>query len=85
MSTTWVVHPNRATDAPYRINGSAPVRVNQELAPNDFTDAGTSWQRLGAFMADGSGVLEVQLGVDANEYLIADAVRIQRTFSAAAW
>jgi Ca2+-binding RTX toxin-like protein len=82
VATTWVPHPNRATDAPYRINGLAPVRVNQEQAPNDFTDAGTAWERLGIFTADASGVLEVRLGVDANEYVIADAVRIQKAVDA---
>lgn len=81
VSTTWVVHPNRATDAPYRINGSAPARVNQELAPNDLVDAGTSWKRLGIFVADRSGVLEVILAVDADEFVIADAVRIQKLAS----
>jgi hypothetical protein len=74
LAATWVAHANRATDAPYRINGSDPVRVNQEQTPNDFVHLGTPWERLGTFTADASGVLEVRLGVDANEYVIADAI-----------
>jgi hypothetical protein len=84
VSATWVPHPNRATDAPYRINGSAPVRVDQEREPQaDFTAGGRPFQSLGSFIAtsDGvfaRGVIEVELGVDANEYVIADAVRVQQ-------
>jgi hypothetical protein len=43
---------------------------------------GTGWRLLGRFTADASGVLEVRLGVDANEYVIADAVRIQKAVDA---
>ena len=78
VAATWIPHANRATDAPYRINGSAPVRVNQELTPRpDFVESGKSFQSLGSFTANSSGVLVVELGIDANEYVIADAVRVQ--------
>jgi Ca2+-binding RTX toxin-like protein len=74
IAATWVVHTNRATDAPYRINGADAVRVDQEVVPIDFMHGGTGWRLLGRFTADASGVLEVRLGVDANEYVIADAI-----------
>ncbi|HJN13502.1 MAG TPA: hypothetical protein QF564_32810, partial [Pirellulaceae bacterium] len=32
VSATWVPHANRATNAPYTINGGSPIRINQELA-----------------------------------------------------
>jgi len=79
VSTTWLPHANRATDAPYTIiGGASPVTVdiNQELAPNDFTDDGTSWEDIGVFTITGN-TLTVQLSNAANQYVIADAVRIE--------
>ena len=67
----WTPHSNRATDAPYTINyngGSDTVDVNQEIN-------GNQWNYLGTynFTAGTSGT--VVLTNDANEYVIADAVR----------
>jgi hypothetical protein len=62
------------------LDGSTPlgtVRVNQELAPNDFSDAGTTWEDLGVFTICGN-TLVVRLSDNANEYVIADAIRIER-------
>jgi surface-anchored protein len=81
ISTTWFPHPNRATNAPYILwDGSttlATVPVNQELTPDDFIDAGDGWRILGTFTID-SGTLTVELTNDADEYIIADSVRIER-------
>ncbi len=78
---TWSTHPNRATDAPYTIldGGSAlaTVRVNQELTPNDLQADGTAWEELGTFTITGTSLV-VRLSDAANEYVIADAIRIQR-------
>ncbi|MFB3103938.1 MAG: hypothetical protein ACE1ZA_03335, partial [Pseudomonadales bacterium] len=79
VSATWIEHPNRATDAPYSVfdatNLQSTVNLNQELAPNDFSDAGTTWEDIGNFAITGS-TLTVSLSNAANEYVIADAIRI---------
>ena len=81
VSATWIRHSNRATDAPYSVlDGANPlgtVLVNQELAPDDFSDAGAPWEALGEFTIIGS-TLTVQLSDAANEYVIADAIRIEK-------
>jgi len=81
VAGTWSGEPNRATDSPFAIlDGSTvvgTVRVNQEWAPNDFTDQGADWEVLGNYNITGS-TLKVQLSDDANEYVIADAIRIRR-------
>jgi len=85
VSATWLANANRATDSPYRIyNGSvqsanllATVRVNQELTPGDLNESGVGWKHLGVFSFT-SGTITVTLADDANEYVIADAVRIER-------
>ncbi|MCA9076192.1 MAG: FG-GAP repeat protein [Planctomycetaceae bacterium] len=81
VSATWSPSPARATDAPYTIfNGDAPlttVDINQQQAPNDFTDAGSSWEDLTTVMVTGD-TLVVRLSNDANGYVMADAIRIER-------
>lgn len=74
---TWTPHPNRGTNVPFSVNGSAPVLINQQLAPNDLVDAGASWEQIGDFSASG-GSLSVTINDGANGYVIADAVRIER-------
>ncbi len=85
VSATWIAHSNRATDAPFTVyNGTSmdpliqTVDIDQQAAPNDFTANGSFWEELpGVFTITGS-TLTVQLTDDANGYVIADAVRIQR-------
>jgi hypothetical protein len=81
VAATWHPYFNRATDAPYRVlDGSAVLSdqdINQELAPGDFTDGGVGWEILGVFNLT-SGSLAVELSNNANEYVIADAIRIIR-------
>jgi uncharacterized repeat protein (TIGR01451 family) len=78
-SATWPAHPNRATNAPFSVfdgtNVIGTVQVNQELAPNDFADQGSAWENLGVFTISGSE-LNIQLSNRANDYVIADAVRV---------
>ena len=69
----WKASANRATDAPYTIyydGGSATVDVNQAVN-------GNQWNLLGTypFVAGQSGY--VVLNDDANEYVIADAVKFE--------
>ncbi len=81
FAATWLPGANRATNAPFTIfdgaSQMATVRRNQELAPDDFTDDGVGWETLGDFKVTNNSVT-VQLADDANEYVIADAVRIER-------
>jgi hypothetical protein len=90
VSATWVQSSNRATNAPYSVIdgpsstgtllGTTPL--NQELAPNDIpsthpTAAGRNWEHVGMFMIT-TGTLTVRLTSAANEYVIADGIRLER-------
>ena len=84
VSTTWQAKSNRASDAPFVIeDGSgtelAAVAVNQQLAPDDRTDAGSAWKDLATVSVSG-GTLVVKLSesATASGQVIADAVRIVR-------
>jgi hypothetical protein len=83
VSATWTGHENRATNAPFTIlNGStalATVPVNQEMPPDDFSDNGALWEDLGTGVYTITGnQLVVRLTDLADEYVIADAIRIER-------
>ena len=52
--------------------------VNQELAPNDLSDEGVMWEDLGGPYDITGTTLVVQLIDEANQHVIADAVRIER-------
>jgi hypothetical protein len=81
VAVTWSPHSNRATDAPFSVWDDSvnlgETAVNQQLAPTDFLDQGTSWKSLGTFIVTGN-MLTVLLGDDADGYVIADATRILR-------
>ncbi|MCA9024175.1 MAG: FG-GAP repeat protein [Planctomycetaceae bacterium] len=81
VSATWTAFTNRATDAPYTIfDGAAPlatVDINQQLTPDDRISFGASWEDLATVMIT-SNTLTVQLTDEANGFVIADAVRIER-------
>ena len=67
----WTSDSNRATDAPYTVShaeGDTTVDVNQEQ------DGGT-WYSLGVFTFN-AGPASVTLSNDANQYVIADAIRL---------
>ncbi len=67
----WVTGTNRATNAPYTINyegGSETVRVSQRIK-------GGQWNYLGTY-AFGIGTYSVVLSDDANNYVIADAIKV---------
>ncbi len=86
VSATWVAHQNRATNSPFTafdlVGGNVlnSTVVNQELAPNDFTDDGADWEDLFIVEVTGS-TLVIELNNAANQYVIADAVRIQPTMA----
>jgi hypothetical protein len=87
VAVTWSTHLNRATDARFTVlNGGtelATININQELppagaAPDGVTDAGFTWQFLGGIHNITGNTLVIRLTDLANEYVIADAVRIER-------
>ncbi|MHC4401545.1 MAG: hypothetical protein ACYTG0_17875, partial [Planctomycetota bacterium] len=71
---------NRATNAPYTVydgtTAEGTIPVNQRLAPSTTYD---NWpcEDLGIFNVDAT-TLRVELTDDANGYVMADAVRIER-------
>jgi hypothetical protein len=78
---SWTAHSNRATDAPFTLDGGvqqATVRKNQEVAPNDEQEpqAGVWFELLDTIYVD-SGTLTVTLTDDADGYVIADAVWVR--------
>jgi hypothetical protein len=82
VSASWHPQGNRATNSPFTIWDGVTqvggVAINQELAPNDFSDAGVSWEDLGGPHTIAGNTLIVKLSDLANEYVIADAIRIER-------
>lgn len=69
----WTSHPNRATNAPYTIHhlrGQTTVRVDQE-------QNGGTWILLGTFEFAAGSTGHVVLTNDADEFVIADAVKFE--------
>ena len=87
VSATWTQHSNRATNAPYRINGGPDILVNQKAAPGSLTANGASWSVLGTGTVGSGGTLTVRLsdqlsgGTAVNGYVIADAIRLTPVLS----
>ena len=81
LAVTWQEFPQAATNSPFTVlEGSDPlrtVRLNQELPPDDFHDRGSGWKDLGTYRITGNSVT-VQVSNDVDEWVIADAVRLQR-------
>jgi hypothetical protein len=82
VSAYWVPYPNRATNAGYAVkDGSgatlATKTINQEADPDDFQADGAWWEDLGTVTLTSTGSLVVSLSGQANEVLIADAVRFE--------
>jgi probable HAF family extracellular repeat protein len=80
VSATWTAALDRATNAPFTVlNDSTPlatISINQEQLPDDFAGDGVTWEDLGVFTIDGS-TLVVRLTNQANQFVIADAIRIE--------
>ena len=75
VGATWTAVSNRATNAPYTVNGTQ-VLVNQQVAPTGYTADGATWMSLGNYTAV-NGTITVTLsnsGINGN--VIADAVRV---------
>jgi hypothetical protein len=82
VSATWFGHPLAATNARYTVRlGTTALRttlVNQRLAPATLCDAGALWQDLGNLYTISGGTLTVTLTDQANGYVQADAIRVER-------
>lgn len=81
VAATWTAHSNRATNAPFRVNGDdlgSIIYVNQQVAPSGFSDAGVKWNTLATPLLVTGGVITVDLSDAANGRLNADAIRIER-------
>jgi hypothetical protein len=85
ISAAWRAYANRATDTPFTVRDGgtdlATVIVNQQLAPSADHVEGPSpsdlFQDLGTFTVSGTQ-LTIELTNNANGYVIADAIRIER-------
>lgn len=84
VSATWHGDVSRPTNAPYTISSGsllAATVVNQEFAPFHLSDAGVLWDDLGGrgttYVITGS-TLSVQLSDAGDQWVSADAVRIER-------
>ncbi|OGL83685.1 hypothetical protein A3B36_01080 [Candidatus Uhrbacteria bacterium RIFCSPLOWO2_01_FULL_55_36] len=80
---SWTTHSNRATNAPYTINhagGPSGFTVNQELLADQATAGGSGqwsdWYLAGTFTFNAGSSHTIVLNNNADEYVIADAVRL---------
>jgi hypothetical protein len=76
----WNTHMNRATNSPYTIvsaSGSTTIRVNQEVN-------GGQWNYLGTYSFTSGNSGYIALSNDADEIVIADAVRFVRNMKSVA-
>ncbi len=82
VAATWAVLAGAATNSPFTVTGatSLTTRLNQRVAPNDFTNAGVAWENLGTVTVTGH-VLSVRLSDLANGTVMADAIRIQKVIA----
>lgn len=73
---TYRPDAKNATNAPFKVNGSAAVLIDQRVAPNSFSKSsdGTNWRTLGRYTTTTSGNLVVELNDKANGNVVADAV-----------
>ena len=91
VSTTWAADQGLSSSSPFTIRDGGPdgtivaeVRINQELAPQEFDDQGVPWSTI-ALVPITSGTLTVQLtdvgadatANDATELVAADAIRVE--------
>jgi hypothetical protein len=84
VSTTWGAHPAFASDAQHIIRGTSggvvlgSTLINQQLAPNDRTDQGSDWEDLKTVTITGSTLIVELNNAGSEQYVIADAIRIER-------
>lgn len=87
VSVTYRAEPNRASNASFTVDDGAgglaavTTTINQRVMPNQFSDANVYWTDLVAsFGSVTSGTITVVLdALGSNGFVIADAIRIERT------
>ena len=81
VSVTWSPHSLFATNAAYTVldglTARGTTRINQEVAPDDVDALNRSWEYLGVYTIT-SNTLLVRLTDQADHFVNADAVRIER-------
>jgi hypothetical protein len=78
---SWTANVNNASNAPFSVYDGAQAkatwRVDQRTASSGFDADGTSWRYLG-MVTISSGQMVVRLTNAANNYVVADAIRMDR-------
>jgi hypothetical protein len=88
LATTWSPYPtDRATNATYDLSyvpasGSpvplGTVTVNQSNSEPDFVADGVGWKNLGTYTLPAGATFTVTLQGGANNYVVADAIRVEK-------
>ena len=52
--------------------------INENVAPDDFTDASSLWEDIGTVAIQGSSLVVQLTNVGAETWVLADAIRIER-------
>jgi len=80
VAATWPQSIDASPNAPFTVfDGSTPletVRVDQQTVPDDLLDGQSAWENLGVFRITGDRLV-VTLSDDAEQTVIADAIRIE--------
>jgi uncharacterized protein (DUF1800 family) len=87
VSTTWPANAQASANAPFTVlDGSRAanhVTVDQQQAPHDLRDAGTTWADLGGegnlFTIAGK-TLVVRLSAPKDDFVLAGPVRVERVY-----
>lgn len=81
VASTWTHAPDRASNTPLTVRSGndtlAVVTRNQERQPDDFTADSFHWETLALLPEFSGGDLTVELTDIADEFVVADAVRIE--------
>ena len=82
VSATWSTHSNRARNSPFTVYDGATslgtIPVDQEQLTTNRRNVGANWQDLGSSFEITGSTLVVKLTNAANEFVIADGIRIER-------
>ena len=80
VAVTWVPESNLSATVNYNVcNGSKTcqtVSVNQQYSPDDYTDQGVTWRRLGTFTITGTLLVVSAANSGSDGQICADAVRV---------
>ena len=75
VSATWT-GDGGASNTRFVVGGTT-LRVDQSQLPDDFTEGGVMWEDLHSLAVTGGGSITVTIHDDADNQVIADAVRIE--------